>query len=161
MKRRNCEFVTWVISFMNNKKRVGPKTEPWGTQEVTGVVVEWVPFTTTNWVRLRRKAAIQASVFPLKPQWANLCSNLVWETLSKAFEKSKRRASTSQCWFKVLARKPDCRWDKDIIFRQMFIQVAKHNMLHHLTAEARKGYASIISWVFLVWFLVDRNNHSC
>ena len=39
-KRRNCEFVTWVISFMNNRKRVGPKTEPCGTQEVTGVVVE-------------------------------------------------------------------------------------------------------------------------
>ena len=35
------------------------------------------------------------------------------------------------------------------IVRQMFVQVAKHNMLHHLTAEARKGYGSIIRWVFL------------
>ena len=31
----------------------------------------------------------------------------------------------------------------------MFIQVAKLKMFHHLTAEARKGYGSIISWVFL------------
>ena len=38
---------------------------------------------------------------------------------------------------------------QDIIVRQMFIHVAKHNMLHHLTTEARKGYGSIISWVFL------------
>ena len=60
---------------MNNRRRVGPKTEPYGT----------VPHTTTNCVRLWRKAAIQASVFPLMPQWANFCSNLVWETLSKDF----------------------------------------------------------------------------
>ena len=151
---------------MNNRKRMGTKTEPCGTTEVTGVVAEWVPFTTTNWVRLWRKVVIQASVFPLMPQWANLCCSLMWETLWKAFEKSNRRMAqswnvrTSWVSHDKLAWKPCCRWDK-ILLSDTFIQVAKHNMLHGLTTEARKGYWSIISWVFLAWFLVDRNDHSC
>ena len=37
--------------------------------------------------------------------------------------------------------------------RQMFLEVAKLNMLHHLAAEAHKGYGSIMSWVFLACFL--------
>ena len=48
------------MSLINNKKRVGPRTEPCGTPEVTGTEQECAPFTTTNWERFFKNAEIQA-----------------------------------------------------------------------------------------------------
>jgi hypothetical protein len=42
-KARSCE--TQLIDFIQN--RIGPRTLPWGTPDVTGTYVEEVPFMTT------------------------------------------------------------------------------------------------------------------
>ena len=35
-------------SFMHARNKMGPRTEPWGTPEETGIVPEWKPFVTTD-----------------------------------------------------------------------------------------------------------------
>ena len=89
---------------MYSRKRVGPSTEPCGTPEVTGEMLEWEPFIATNWVRLCWNPDIHWSIFPLTPYCQSLCSNLAWLTLSKALLKSNSSASTWPCWFKMLAQ---------------------------------------------------------
>jgi hypothetical protein len=46
---------------------IGPNTVPWGTADVTGTVLEDIPFTTTVCVRSDRKAWIQSRVFSCMP----------------------------------------------------------------------------------------------
>jgi hypothetical protein len=45
------------------RNKIGPNTVPWGTPDVTGTVLEDIPFTTTVCVRSDRKALIQSRVF--------------------------------------------------------------------------------------------------
>ena len=52
---------------MYNKKRSGPKTEPYGTPDVTGTSGEHSPSSTTAWVRPHRKELIHFNVLPLTP----------------------------------------------------------------------------------------------
>ena len=49
-------------SFIYTRNRMGPSTVPCGTPEVTGTDVEVSPSSTTAWVLLLRKSAIQACV---------------------------------------------------------------------------------------------------
>ena len=43
-------------SFMYAKKRIGPRTEPCGTPEETGIVLELVPLVTTDYILLSKKS---------------------------------------------------------------------------------------------------------
>ena len=47
--------------------KIGPNTVPWGTPDVTGTVLEDIPFTTTVCVRSDRKGWIQSRVFSCMP----------------------------------------------------------------------------------------------
>ena len=75
---------------MKSKKRRGPKTEPWGTPEVTGSHEENLPLTTTRWRRLVKNAFNQIKISPEIPRDSNFNSKRGWETESKAFARSKK-----------------------------------------------------------------------
>ena len=75
-------------SFINNKKRIGPNTAPWGTPDVTGTSVEVVLFTTTFWVWLERKDLIHVQILPLTPYQSSLYKSLLLGTVLNAFAKS-------------------------------------------------------------------------
>ncbi len=76
-------------SFMYIKMRTGPSTEPCGTPPITSINLEYPSPTFTRSVLLVRKLCIQLWSLPAIPSWSNFCSNLRWETQSKAFLKSK------------------------------------------------------------------------
>ena len=42
------KFVAFGKSFINSKKRSGPKTEPWGTPQVIFLLADSMPFIETN-----------------------------------------------------------------------------------------------------------------
>ena len=82
----------WMFSgrsLMYNKKRSGPRTEPWGTPEVTLTSSDDSPSSTTVWVRPIRNDWIQFKVFPFTPKQESLNKSFRWFTLSKALLKSK------------------------------------------------------------------------
>ena len=54
---------------MKTRNRIGPKTEPCGTRELTGTDHDSSPSITTVCDLLPRKARIQESEFPLIPYW--------------------------------------------------------------------------------------------
>ena len=64
-------------SFMYAKKTMVPSTEPSGTPEVTGIVLELVPLVTTDCFLLSKKSLIHLRVSPLMP--------LVWSFFKKIF----------------------------------------------------------------------------
>ena len=82
---------TMSLIYVMNKK--GPSTVPWGTPDKTSAQPDFSPFTWTRWERPRRNDLIHSKVLFRTPKLWNLCSNLWWGTLSKAFEKSSKRAS--------------------------------------------------------------------
>ena len=47
-KRIEKKFVAAGRSFINNKKRRGPKTDPWGTPHSIFFKVDLTPFNSTN-----------------------------------------------------------------------------------------------------------------
>ena len=53
------------MSLINKMNSTGPKTEPWGTSDTTGLNEERTPLTETFCVRLDRKALIHLSILPL------------------------------------------------------------------------------------------------
>ena len=66
-KRRIVLLVTSLRSFINNKKRWGPSTVPWGTPLRTFSQEDEVPLMVTLWCRWVRKDRIQCFVLPLIP----------------------------------------------------------------------------------------------
>ena len=68
-KRRTCDDSFSGRSFMNTRDRIRPKTELWGTPEVTGTNPVSSPSVKNICLWLPRKAQIQDSAFPLIPYW--------------------------------------------------------------------------------------------
>ena len=54
-KRRIEDLIFPFMSFMQSKKRTGPRTEPCGTPDVTSVLSDRAPLTETLCLRLDRK----------------------------------------------------------------------------------------------------------
>ena len=54
-------------SFMYARKRVGPRSEPCGTPEETGIFSELIQLITTACFRLSKKSLIHFRVSPLIP----------------------------------------------------------------------------------------------
>ena len=75
------------------RKSRGPRTEPWGTPEVTEEGGEDLPFTTTRWILLDRKEMIQARVEGCKLRAESFAKSREWGTESKALLKSRTAAS--------------------------------------------------------------------
>ena len=79
-----------LMSLMNSKKSIGPRTEPCGTPDVTSVVSDR---TETRCLRFDRKDVIQLCVLPVIPYEVSLDRRRLCGTLSKALAKSRRIAS--------------------------------------------------------------------
>ena len=56
-------------SFMYARKRIGPRTEPCGTPEETGIFSELIPLITTACFRLSKKSFIHFRVSSLMLYW--------------------------------------------------------------------------------------------
>ena len=82
-------------SLINMTKSSGPSTDPWGIPLMTAAGIELTPFTFTVCVLPVRKASIQSKIFPVMPYASSLPRSLWWGTVSKAFQKSKYKASTT------------------------------------------------------------------
>ena len=54
-------------SFINARNKMGPRTEPFGTPEETGIVPEWKSFVITDCFLLSKKFLIHFKVSPLIP----------------------------------------------------------------------------------------------
>ena len=50
-------------SFMQMRNKIGSNTVPWGTPDVTGTVLEDIPFTTTVCVRLTERLVSRVGCF--------------------------------------------------------------------------------------------------
>ena len=68
-KSHTCDDSFSGRLFMNARNRIGPKTEPWCTPELTGTDHDSSPSITTVCDLLPRNAQIQDSAFPLIPKW--------------------------------------------------------------------------------------------
>ena len=80
-------------SLMFIKNSIGPRTEPWGTPDVTGTVPDFSFSRTTVYVRPERKACIHFKLGPLIPYWCSFSRSFWWLTLSNALEKSSKTRS--------------------------------------------------------------------
>eukprot|EP00116_Pleurobrachia_bachei_P018374 sb/3478636/ len=79
---------------MNRTKRKGPSIEPCGTPLLTVVQLEIFPSSTTLCRRSERYSLINWSILPLMLySTLSLLRITSWETLSKAFLKSKNTIS--------------------------------------------------------------------
>ena len=81
-----------------DKKRRGPKTDPWGTSLLTAVQSEGTPLTMTFCLLNANQFSIQASTLPRMPMARTFLMNLLWRTLvtlPKALRKSKTTTSTA------------------------------------------------------------------
>ena len=81
------------MSLMYSKKSVGPRTEPYGTPDVTSVMSDRAPLTETRCLRFDRKNVIQLCVLPVLPYEVSLDRSRLCGTLSKALAKSRKIAS--------------------------------------------------------------------
>ena len=54
-------------SLIYTRKRIGPRTEPYGTPEETGIQFEFTPFMTTACFLLSKKSLIHFRASPLIP----------------------------------------------------------------------------------------------
>ena len=94
----------WMFSgrsLIYKRNKIGPKTEPWGTPDVTGISDDFSPSKATHWVCPSKKALIQLRFFRITPCWCSLYSNFVWLTLSKALLKSRRIRSVWWPWGEI------------------------------------------------------------
>ena len=91
---KSGEETTSFISLTKSTKKMGPRTEPWGTPEVTEHQSETAPLNTTCCFRCERKFWIHWRRKPLMPLEWSFVSNRLWSTLSNAELKSKKIPST-------------------------------------------------------------------
>ena len=91
--RRERLEITSVRSFIQTRKRSGPRTEPWGTPEWTEAGDNSVWSTLTQKDRPVRKELIHCRSSPQTPWTCNLWRGGLWETLSNALAKSKKIVS--------------------------------------------------------------------
>ena len=77
------------------RKRMGPRTLPWGTSLVTCIDSDELPLILTRWVLFDRKSFIQAWMFPLIPYPHSFFNNRLCDTRSNALLKSRYMTSTS------------------------------------------------------------------
>ena len=68
LDRQTLLFSESGKSFINARKRQGPRTDPWGTPDMTGRDGDCLPSTTTNWSLLCRKELIHETVFRFTPK---------------------------------------------------------------------------------------------
>ena len=61
------ELIHWLRSLIYIRKRMGPRTVPWGTPLRTLAGYEWVPFIETVCIRLDRYDLIQSRSLPWIP----------------------------------------------------------------------------------------------
>ena len=98
-------FIFSGRSFIKQKSK-GAKTEPYGTPEVTLVVVLCCPSMITLWCLSIRKLFSHDKSFPWMPYRFSLWIKHVWSTLSNVFEKSRKITSvwrpSSRFFCKVL-----------------------------------------------------------
>ena len=88
------DLTSVTMSLINNKNRMGPRTEPWGTPEVTGMLSQEEPSTTTCWEHTLRKSSMQFRFLTRILYLLRLVRSLPCETLSKALLKSITMQST-------------------------------------------------------------------
>ena len=81
------------MSLMYVQKRMGPRTEPCGTPDVTEVMYDRAPLTETRCLRYDRTYVIQLCMLPVIPYEVSLNRRHLCGTLSKALVKSRRIAS--------------------------------------------------------------------
>lgn len=74
----------------------GPRTEPWGTPEVTGTGWEVNDFNWMNWVRPERYEWNQFRGVFVMPREESLSRRMVCEIVSKAAIRSSRRRMDSE-----------------------------------------------------------------
>ena len=81
------------MSLMYSNKSIGPRTEPYGTPDVTYVMSDRVKLTETRCLRFDRKYVIQLCLLPVIQYEVSLDRRRLCGTLSKALAKSTRIAS--------------------------------------------------------------------
>ena len=86
-------------SFMKILNMVGPRTLPCGTPLLTfwekdRIRLPSASNSLTCWTQFLKKSRIHLRIFSSKPIDCSLSSSLLWQTLSNAFEKSRRIMST-------------------------------------------------------------------
>ena len=66
-KSLTCEFLFSGRSFMYRRNKIGPRTEPWGTPEVTRTSDDFCPSKATHCERPSKNALIQLSSYSSYP----------------------------------------------------------------------------------------------
>ena len=72
------------------RKSRGPDTEPCGIPAFTNFQLEDWPFKTTRWRLLWKNDSNESRKFPFIPLFFSLRRSPSWQTLSDAFDKSKK-----------------------------------------------------------------------
>lgn len=98
----------WILEVMQDgkslmyiRKSSGPSTEPCGTPEWTALGSELTLLTETNWERFFRKHSSHVRSLGSILSSFNLCNSKLWQTLSKALEKSMNMQSAELVWSRI------------------------------------------------------------
>ena len=83
-------------SFTYMRKNSGPNTDPCGTPPLIDSQLEIWPFKTTLWFLLWRNDLIRWRAFPFIPLLLSLYKRPSCQTLSNAFDKSRKTPRTSR-----------------------------------------------------------------
>ena len=82
-------------SFIDIQKKRGPRNYPWGTPALTLAHEEYWPFKTTLGLLASTRSIIKVNTLPLTPFYFNLEMSTFCQTLSVAFDISKKTSLTS------------------------------------------------------------------
>ena len=77
-----------TISSMYVRKSVGPRTDPWGTPDVTGFSSD-IPLSRTFFLPVKNDFIYFSNSMEISKFFSNFCNRRPCNTLSKAYEKSK------------------------------------------------------------------------